>query len=264
MISDPSLFKPGRNCILVVNTNSSAVAMGFDLEGLVISSAVALQSDTCCNRDIRIIGSKFNDQNNNGMWDLGEPGLPGWTITITDGINTWTTTTDALGNYYFNGLPAGTYMVSEVNQAGWTQTHPPSTTHTVTVAAGQIASNINFGNFSGFPPTVCDQTDFSYYQEPQADNECCWVIDINNNVPNYFTALELEGLGGINLTYNPADIEPSWIDNASGPSFVQLLPAPPLLYAPVGPTPSLIKFCVDNYTTTPQEVLLKWLSLIHI
>ena len=71
-----------------------------------------------------IEGQKFNDLNNNGIND-SEPGLSGWTITITDGGSfSDSTTTDVNGDYSFEDLEAGTYTVCEVAQANWTQTVP--------------------------------------------------------------------------------------------------------------------------------------------
>jgi protocatechuate 3,4-dioxygenase beta subunit len=56
----------------------------------------------------------WNDLNNNGIQDAGEPGIPGVTVTLyaADGTTVIaTTTTDALGKYQFSNLPAGTYIV---------------------------------------------------------------------------------------------------------------------------------------------------------
>jgi len=56
----------------------------------------------------------WNDLNNNGIQDPGEPGIPGVTVTLyaADGTTVIaTTTTDALGKYQFSNLPAGTYIV---------------------------------------------------------------------------------------------------------------------------------------------------------
>jgi RHS repeat-associated protein len=77
-----------------------------------------------------------------------EPGLPNWTITLT---NTGTgvvssTKTDANGNYSFTGLQPGTYTVGEVQQTGWQQTAPPGGTYTVALAANQTVTGQDFGN----------------------------------------------------------------------------------------------------------------------
>ena len=84
-----------------------------------------------------ICGVKFNDLNGNGVQDANEPLLANWPINIA-GSTTGSVTTDARGGYCFKGLKAGEYVISEVQQAGWTQTAPPAPgTWTVGLAAGQ-------------------------------------------------------------------------------------------------------------------------------
>jgi uncharacterized protein (DUF2141 family) len=101
-----------------------------------------------------ICGMKFNDVNGNGVIDArgaGEPGLSNWTINLTGPVNQ-TTTTDANGYYCFNNLPAGTYIVSEVNKDGWLQKAPAAPgIYTVTLKPGQKVDNQNFGNI--YAPT---------------------------------------------------------------------------------------------------------------
>lgn len=63
--------------------------------------------------DQGVIGDRiWFDANNDGIQDIDEVGIPGVKITLTDGVNTWTTYTDANGNYTFGDLPAGTYTVT--------------------------------------------------------------------------------------------------------------------------------------------------------
>ena len=61
------------------------------------------------------VGDKvWNDLNNNGIQDAGEPGIPGVTVTLYAANGTTviaTTTTDALGNYLFANLNSGSYVV---------------------------------------------------------------------------------------------------------------------------------------------------------
>jgi len=94
-----------------------------------------------------ISGSKWNDQNFNGIWDPGEPGLSGWTINLTGPISK-STLTDNNGCYKFNGLTAGTYTVSENLKVGWIQTFPSSGSYSITLSARENRSGINFGNVS--------------------------------------------------------------------------------------------------------------------
>jgi len=63
-----------------------------------------------------ISGFKFNECN--------QP-LSGWTITLTNGTYTTSTTTSGDGSYKFCGLWPGTYTVSETLKAGWTQISAP-------------------------------------------------------------------------------------------------------------------------------------------
>ncbi|MBI2766705.1 MAG: hypothetical protein HYX53_12470 [Chloroflexi bacterium] len=99
-----------------------------------------------------ICGTKFNDLNGNGVKDAGEPGLAGWTISLSPGSST--TTTGANGSYCFGAIPAGTYTVSEVLMPGWTQTLPAGPgTYTVTIPPA--TTNLNFGNCRPVPGATC-------------------------------------------------------------------------------------------------------------
>jgi len=65
-----------------------------------------------------ITGHKWYDLDMDGMYDTGEPGLPGWTIMIygedvTGGIVDTSTVTGPDGFYIFTGLYPGDYLISE-------------------------------------------------------------------------------------------------------------------------------------------------------
>ncbi len=74
-------------------------------------------------------GTVYEDLDHDGIQDAGEAGIPGVTLTLTNGTTTYTTTTDAEGNYIFlgsndgngvpTGLPAGTYTLTETQPSGW-------------------------------------------------------------------------------------------------------------------------------------------------
>lgn len=94
-----------------------------------------------------ISGQKFNDLDEDGTKDVGEFGLPGWTINLDVDANESvdaTTTTDENGNYSFSNLEPGTYRVREVNQSGWFQT--TSNPADITTVNGNNVSEIDFGN----------------------------------------------------------------------------------------------------------------------
>ncbi len=78
-----------------------------------------------------IMGEVLNDLNGNGLRDVGEPGLPGVTVSLdqfnpSSGASTpvTTTTTDSNGIYQFANVSPGTYVVSEQTPTGSLQTFP--------------------------------------------------------------------------------------------------------------------------------------------
>jgi RHS repeat-associated protein len=88
----------------------------------------------------------YLDSNNNGVLDSGEP------IRVTAADNPNTPNVDETGQYEFNNLTAGNYLVREIVPTGFEQTFPVNATtaspnfHTVGLQAGQVVENINFGN----------------------------------------------------------------------------------------------------------------------
>ena len=68
----------------------------------------------------------FEDLNGNGQQDAGEPGIPGVTVNLLNAAGNViaTDTTDANGNYLFEGLAAGDYGVDFIEPAGFIPTAP--------------------------------------------------------------------------------------------------------------------------------------------
>ncbi|MDA1050164.1 MAG: Ig-like domain-containing protein [Planctomycetota bacterium] len=102
-----------------------------------------------------ITGVKFHDLNSNGVRDLTEPGLPGWTIFADlDGngmhdLREPAAITGADGNYVLS-VPPGQHTIREVLQPGWKQTFPTNGSHSVLVRPNESITNINFGNVALF------------------------------------------------------------------------------------------------------------------
>lgn len=88
----------------------------------------------------RIQGFVWHDNNENEFWEghdeelfeededeqeeeEGEEPLAGWTVRITDGERSYSTTTDASGFYYFD-VPAGTWTIWQEVEDGWEQITP--------------------------------------------------------------------------------------------------------------------------------------------
>ncbi len=110
----------------------------------------------------RIIGTVFEDDNENLTKDPGEGGLEAWTLfldTNSDGVLSAgdpSTTTNTDGDYTFNGIAPGTYTLYEVPQAGFAPivgglfpTQGASDHRSVTVVAGATTRS-DFANL--IPP----------------------------------------------------------------------------------------------------------------
>jgi hypothetical protein len=112
-----------------------------------------------------ISGTVFNDANDDGVQDNGELGIAGVTVYIDSNNNgildsgEISTVTNSSGNYTLTGLTAGTYVVRQILPSGQEQTFPTKGFgNHVTVAAGQAATNVDFGDESSTvvtppPPT---------------------------------------------------------------------------------------------------------------
>lgn len=81
-----------------------------------------------------------------------EPTIPDWTIYLDQNRNgirdegERSTITDANGSFTFDNLQPGSYVVAEELQPGWAQTAPGTGTFEITVAPGESATGLNFGN----------------------------------------------------------------------------------------------------------------------
>ncbi len=119
-------------------------------------------TDVSGNTNTGAIGDRvWIDADGDGIQDSGEPGLGGvsvqlWYDANADGvIDTQygsTATTDAAGNYYFDGLPAGIYEVRvTAGTTGYNQTGDPDdtldakTTAPIVLAPGDVYVNADFG-----------------------------------------------------------------------------------------------------------------------
>ena len=117
-------------------------------------------------RNASISGTVYSDPDGTGTLTAGDAGLAGVTVSLSGGtpaITPTTTTTDALGNYSFSGLQAGTYTVDYTEPTGYVNTGT-SRPRTVVLAVGGTSTANNFfaqqnnGSISGL---VYDDADGS-------------------------------------------------------------------------------------------------------
>ena len=93
------------------------------ITGVVLKSGESGEDYNFRDKASSLSGTVYRDDNDNGLLDGNERGLPGVTVTLTGTSKSglpisMTTATDADGNYRFVGLPAGTYQAVETQPSG--------------------------------------------------------------------------------------------------------------------------------------------------
>lgn len=94
-------------------------------------------------------GAKFYDRDMDGVWDLDEPPLEGWPITLVADGYSETVLTNAIGEYTFADLPAGHYEIHEAAPpvgSCWHQTAPEGGHYALDLHEDEIVSGLDFGN----------------------------------------------------------------------------------------------------------------------
>jgi photosystem II stability/assembly factor-like uncharacterized protein len=163
-----------------------------------------------------VSGVAYNDLNDNGVQDAGEPGLAGVTIQLFNTLGTLIgqTTTATDGSWSFTGLtPAaiggapnpggGTFRIRELVPAGFIETQPVGGIYVITPISGQIITGENFGNFkpSGGgggggtlpPPFLVTAGDFGSLPTVTARNP------VTNQIELQFNAYNPAFRGGVRL-----------------------------------------------------------------
>ncbi|MDZ4803237.1 MAG: LamG-like jellyroll fold domain-containing protein [Candidatus Eisenbacteria bacterium] len=140
-------------------SNLTAVLIDDDGNTVLIDKSFIgdVEAPGCIGGELgQICGQKYNDLNHNGVKDNGEPGMLGWTIMLNGPGGPYTAYTDEQGNFCFNYLLPGSYTLSEVGLPGWIQTAPAGGSYVVNLAAGQMLTGMDFGNYfcTTAPPCV--------------------------------------------------------------------------------------------------------------
>jgi hypothetical protein len=121
----------------------------FDLS--LASGSSTSARDFANTQKVLISGAVFNDINGNKLKTTGEAGLGGWKVYVDadkDGVLDATerfVTSDALGNWLFKDLLAGTYTIRVVQQSGYSRTTPTTGSFSFALTAGQTRTGLLFG-----------------------------------------------------------------------------------------------------------------------
>ncbi len=140
----------------------------------------------------------WNDANGDGAQNAGEPGIGGVTVELyaSDGVTLLAVTaTDGNGNYLFEGLPDGTYVVKVVPAtlpSGFAQTYDnfgPTNDHTgrgvVSGGGSDLTADFGYRNLTGYNVSgvVWDDQDGNGAQnggEPGLPGVTVCLVDSNN------------------------------------------------------------------------------------
>ncbi|MEX2307284.1 MAG: CARDB domain-containing protein [Pirellulales bacterium] len=165
MHATPEVFRIGS---MIFSTGARGTFAGLIDEPLVYNRALtAAEIHALASSGFSglIRGQKYHDLDNDGVHDLSEPGLDGWTVELVDqgsGLVVATAVTGSVdlnddmmidpeteqGLYSFTGLAAGNYVVREVFEPEWRQTFPQGLSFDPAVMdAGSTPSSVAAGDF---------------------------------------------------------------------------------------------------------------------
>ncbi|HET6458428.1 MAG TPA: SdrD B-like domain-containing protein, partial [Nitrosopumilaceae archaeon] len=153
IVSSPSaIFSnlyPGTYTLTETNQAGFAHSTANPVAGIVLSSGGSLSSNFGNVQLGTITARPFNDANANGVQNVGEILVSGWSFTLTGTlvngtviapINISSSPTAAFSNLY-----PGTYTLTETNQAGFAQLTPNPVSSISLPSGGSLS--FNFGNF---------------------------------------------------------------------------------------------------------------------
>lgn len=181
----------------------------------------------------------WKDLDCDGIQDAGEPGIGGVVVKLTfpDGVTTRTTTTNSTGNYIFENLAPGNYVISFTTPAGYTPA-PANKGTDYTRDSDPVGGKLTITVYKG-------------EDNPCIDAGFCVISNYNNSVGNFvWRDLDCDGIQDagepgipgvqVTLTY-PNGTTATTITNSSGNySFTNLAPGSYVITfaTPAGYTPA--------------------------
>jgi hypothetical protein len=139
-------------------------------------------------------GIKFEDMYADGVKDVGDPGLPGWDITIQgtgflgEPIDETVTTGDGgyweyQKDYTYNKwtlLVPAELTICEVLQEGWTQSYPDPVCYNRTIEPASLAEvgDLDFGNWQPVDVTACKVRDLDGEEGGETVPVPGWMVSL--------------------------------------------------------------------------------------
>ena len=174
-----------------------------------------------------ITGTKFNDIDGDGFFDPDEPGIPNVTIYLDQNRNEvfdeeeeQSVLTDESGNYRFDNLTPGEYIVREVVPLNLRPTLAPQQP-IIIPATGEDVTDINFGNTAANPPGISITQTGGSTEVIEGLSTDTYQIELDSN-PSDPVNITINSDGQvllsdnnnqipsntINLTFNPGNLGP--------------------------------------------------------
>jgi len=151
-----------------------------------------------------ICAYKFNDTNENGIWDDGEEPLSGWTMYLKDMANNTLASgvTDIDGRICFLNITPGQYLVEEELPDGWYNTTPK--VRMVDLEPGEV-EHVYFGNalpsycleiIKTGPEDVCWGSEIVWNVTVcNCGNEPLWCVKVWDPLTGFSTSIPYLGIG---------------------------------------------------------------------
>lgn len=172
------------------------------ITGVVLKSGESGEDYNFRDKASSLSGTVYRDDNDNGLRDSNEPGLPNVTVTLT-GTSTsgasvnQTVTTDDKGNYIFVGLPAGTYQVVETQPAGMLDGRETAGTKGGNVKNDQFCDTAACNTISNIPLGQAENATGYLFGERGGSLSGTVYADLNNSGTK---DADEPGLAGVQVT----------------------------------------------------------------
>jgi hypothetical protein len=139
--------------------NTEAVTTTQPAPGTTANAPATVPAAASAPAKFSIMGTVFDDSNSNGAKEASEMGLAGWTLNLEQpaGAVIANTTTSRSGNYAFNDLSPGEYVVSAVLPMGWSIVMPADGKYTVNLTDNNVIDQ-NFAVMKLPPENVTPPT----------------------------------------------------------------------------------------------------------
>lgn len=167
----------------------------------------------------QINGMVYDDINGNSIRDVDEPAIADRKIYLS-GTMTDSTTTDIGGNYSFDTLAIGNYIIRSEAPTGWLQTSP-STTYSINLLHGIDTAGINFGNFqlAAVHGIAFNDTNHNGVRDVGEPGLANWVLNLTGPT-SYRTTTDGDG----NFTFSDIGIGTYTLSESAQVGWFQTLP----------------------------------------